>query len=215
MLSAVLGPLIAVPVAAISGLPTTIQLLPSAIRYSDRGFVVPFGLASFVAAPFGTLVLVALDPALMKIAISLFVLAMVAMLYRGWQPRTSSGRATALGFGAAAGLVQGSAGVGGPPAVAIALSRPGSPHQQRGNVIGAVSTLAICSLVPLWYHGLFTREVIVISLLMIPLYVASSWVGTRFFTERGQRHFRKAALLALAAMGVVTLGIAVRGYLAP
>lgn len=213
ILSAVFGPLTAVPVAAVSGLPTTLQLLPSAIRDADRSFVLPFGLATFAAAPLGTLVLVSLDPAVMKIAISLFVLAMVAMLHTGWRPAVAVGRTAAVGFGAAAGLVQGSAGVGGPPAVAIALARSGTPRQQRANVIGAVTSLAVCSLVPLWYHGLFTREVMILGLLLIPLYVFSTWLGTRFFTERGQRHFRNAALLALAVIGIVTLGLAVRGYL--
>ena len=56
--SATLGPLMALPVAALSGLPATVQLLPSAFRYAEPGFVLPFGGASFVSAPLGTLILV-------------------------------------------------------------------------------------------------------------------------------------------------------------
>ena len=61
-------------VASLAGVVTTFQLLPVAVRLADRPFVVPFGIASFVAAPLGTFVLVTLDPAIMKMAIAAFVL---------------------------------------------------------------------------------------------------------------------------------------------
>ena len=67
-LSIVLGPRSAVAVASLAGVVTTLQLLPVTVRMADRPFVVPFGIASFVAAPVGTLVLVTIDPALMKMA---------------------------------------------------------------------------------------------------------------------------------------------------
>lgn len=212
VLSVVLGPVAAVPVAALSGLPAMFQLLPNAVRYSDRSFVIPFGLATFVAAPFGTWILVSLSPEIMKISISLFVLAMVVMLYRGWRMAQHPGPAALFAAGAGAGLVQGAAGVGGPPAVAIALSTAGSTQQQRANVIGTVTALSVCTLLPMWYYGLFTRDVIVASLLIFPLYAGSTWVGAQFFTQRGQRHFRNAALCALAAIGIATLALAVRDY---
>ena len=210
-LSIVLGPRSAVAVASLAGVVTTFQLLPVAVRMADRPFVVPFGIASFVAAPVGTLVLVTIDPALMKMAISLFVLLMVAMMWRGWRIG-NGGPATVIGTGLAAGLIQGSAGVGGPPAVALALARPGSAPQQRANVIGAVASLAFCGIPALWYHGLFTKEVIVVSVLIVPPYVFSTWLGARFFSLQGQHIFRAAALWVLAIAGVVTLVLAVRDY---
>ena len=180
-LSVVLGPRAAVPIAVLSGLPSMIQLLPNAVQFAERPFVIPFGLASFAAAPLGAWVLVSLDPEVMKMAISVFVLVMVVMLHRGWRLPDRPGSALLLGAGAAAGFVQGAASVGGPPAVVAALSRAGTAQRQRANVIGAVSALNICAVVPFWLYGLFTREVIVISLAIIPLYTGATWVGARFF----------------------------------
>ena len=148
----------------------------------------------------------------MKMAISAFVLLMVAMLYRGWQ-FTRSGTALLAGAGAAAGFVQGASSAGGPPAVAVALSRSGPAQQQRANVIGVVSALNVCALPPFWYYGLFTREVIIISLIIVPLYSGTTWLGTRYFSGRGQHYFRNAALLILAVIGVVTLALAVQDYI--
>lgn len=214
VLSVVVGPVAAVPIANLTGLPSGFQLLPDALRHSERSFVITFGVSAFVAAPLGALVLVTTEPDVMKMAISLFVLAMVMMLYRGWRIAKRPGLGFLYAAGSAAGFVQGAAGVGGPPAVVIALSRPGTPQFQRANVIGAVTALSLSSIPPLWYFGLFTREVVVMSLAMMPLYIGGTWLGARFFSVGGQRHYRNAALFALAAVGLITFAVATRDYLA-
>lgn len=212
VLNVVLGPLSAIPIACLSGMPSTLQLLPVAIRLAERAFVVPFGLSSFIVAPLGTWILVSVDPALMKIAISALVLILVALLYRGWQFATGAGMPALLVAGSLTGLVQSSAGVGGPPAVAMALSRPGTAEQQRANVIGVVTALSLCALVPMWYSGLFTARVIVLSLAIVPIYSATTWVGARYFSTGGTKHYRSSALIFLAVVGLVTLAIALRDY---
>jgi len=68
VLSAVYGPVMAVPAANLTGLPATFQLLPAAVHDSDWRFVLPFGLASFLIATLGVLVLISLDPAIMRMA---------------------------------------------------------------------------------------------------------------------------------------------------
>ena len=213
VLSLVLGPVAAVPIANLVGVPATVQLLPGAFREGDRSFILPFFVTSLIAAPIGTLVLITLDAALMNIAIALFVLAMLALLYRGWKLPTSVNPGIMVGFGLGAGFVQGAGGVGGPPAVVVALARPGTAQSQRGNVIGAVSALSLASLFPFWYHGLFTGEVLLLSLLFIPIYSGMTWVGARYFAGKGGRHYRNAAMLALAVVGLVTLCVAIRDYL--
>ncbi len=210
-LSLILGPRAAVAISSLSGVVLVIQLLPETIRTSEKPFVVPFGIATFVAAPFGTLVLVSLDPAIMKMAISVFVLFMVLMMWSGW--RIGGGRVAIIGTGLAAGFAQGTAGVGGPPAVALALARPGTTVQQRANVLGTVAALAFCGVPPLWYHGMFTAEVVIFSALVLPLYVSGTWLGQRFFSQQGQHIYRAAALWVLAITGGATLVIAVSAYL--
>ena len=167
---------------------------------------------TFIAAPIGTWVLVAADPAIMRIVISLFVLIMVAMLYRSWQPRGADKPGFLVLAGFVSGVVQGGSGVGGPPAVAIALARPGTPQTQRANVIGATTALALCGLPPLWYNGVFTHSVVVLSVVSAPFYVLGTWFGARAFSAYGNRHFRNAALLSLAVVGVLTLALALGDY---
>jgi uncharacterized membrane protein YfcA len=211
--SLVLGPQAAIAVNTVMGLPAVFQLLPEAIRRAERPVVVPMCLATFLAAPVGTWVLVVSDPALMRVAISVLVLLMVAILASGWRLKGHIGMGKLLTAGVAGGLVQGVAGVGGPPVVAVALSRPGEPTQQRANVLALMTAVALSSILPLLHYGLFTRQTVTIGLVLIPIYSAATALGARYFALGGQKHYRRAALATLAVVAVATLAASMRVYL--
>jgi uncharacterized membrane protein YfcA len=175
--SLVLGPHAAIAINSVMGLPAVLQLLPEAVRRAERPFVVPMCLATFIAAPIGTWALVVADPALMKVAISALVLLMVGFLASGWRLKGRIGMGKLMAAEVAGGLVQGVAGIGGPPVVAVALSRPGEASQQRANVLALMTAVALSSILPLLYHGLFTRQTVVIGLVLIPLYSAATALG--------------------------------------
>lgn len=214
VLSVVFSPSVAVPIAFLSGLPSVLQLLPTAVRHAERAFVGPIAIAAFVTAPLGTLVLASADPALLKIGIAGVVLAMAAFLASGWRLTRRPGRPALFATGALAGFIQGVAGVGGPPAVAAALARAGDETAQRANVIAAVTALACSTAIPLWRLGLLTPDVFWLALLFTPIHSGAAWLGARRFDRGGQRHYRVAALATLAAVGVFTLVLALRDYAA-
>jgi hypothetical protein len=213
VISLVLGPHAAIAVSNVMGLPAVFQLLPEAVRRAERPVVVPICLATFLATPIGTWALVAADPALMTVAISVLVLLMVAVLASGWRLSGRIGMGKLIAAGVAGGLVQGVAGIGGPPVVAVALSRPGEAAQQRANVLALMTAVSLSSILPLFYYGLLTRQTVVIGLLLIPIYSAATALGARYFALGGQRHYRRAALATLAAVGVATLIASLRAYL--
>jgi uncharacterized membrane protein YfcA len=212
VLSVAYGPLVAIPALTVIGVPTLVQLLPDAFRHCDRRIVVPMSAAILLSAPIGTWVLVSVPPALMKMVISGLVIGLVGMLARGWKLDGDVSRPVLILAGVAGGLVQGGAGVGGPPVVAVALSRPGSPTEQRGNVLALMTAISLASLAPLSFFGLFTREAVVIGLILLPVYGAAIWVGSRYFSGGGKRHFRHAAIGLLLVIGVATFAIALTNY---
>ncbi len=214
VLSLAYEPRLAVAAMSVVGIPTLLQLLPEAIRTSERPIVIPISLAILLSAPLGTWILVSVSPALMKVVISLLVVIMVVMLMRGWRLEQQVGRPVLVAAGIAGGLVQGTAGIGGPPVVAVALSRPGTPAQQRGNVLALMTAISLSSLLPLLYFGLFTRQAIVVGLLLLPVYGGSILLGSRYFAVGGARYYRHAAMATLAVIGVATLIASVRDYLA-
>lgn len=212
--SLVLGPRAAIAVNAVMGLPAVFQLLPEAVRRAERPVVVPICLAVFVAAPIGTWALVAADPALMTVAISVLVLLMVVLLASGWRLKGPIGLGKLITAGVAGGLVQGAAGVGGPPVVVVALSRSGEAALQRANVLALMTAIALSSVLPLLFYGLFTRQTVLIGLVLIPIYSAATALGARYFALGGQRHYRRAALATLAAISIATLLASLRNYFA-
>src|SRR5215813_3373346 len=92
--------------------------------------------------------LVSTDPAIMIVAISTLVPLMVAFLASGWRLRGRIGIGKLTAAGIAGGLIQGAAGVGGPPVVAVALSRPGEASQQRANVLALMTAVSLSSILP-------------------------------------------------------------------
>jgi uncharacterized membrane protein YfcA len=211
--SLMLGPHAAIAVNNVMGLPAVFQLLPEAIRRAERTVVVPICTAIFAAAPFGTWVLVSADPAIMTVGISTLVLFMVAVLASGWRLRGRIGIGKLIAAGIASGLAQGVAGVGGPPVVAVALSRPGEASQQRANVLALMTAVSLSSILPLLYYGLFTRRTVIIGLALIPFYSGATALGAHYFSLGGQRHYRRAALVTLAAVGMATLMASLHNYL--
>lgn len=214
VLSLVLGPQTAVAANVLMGMPAVFQLLPEAVRRAERPVVLPVCLAVFLATPVGTWFLYAADPELMKIAISALMLGMVAVLASGFRLRGHIGWPKLWAAGIAGGLVQGAAGIGGPPVVAVALSRPGEAVQQRANVLAVMTSINLSSILPLLYYGLFTRQALIVGLVLIPVYSGATALGMRYFHLGGQRHYRQAALAMLAAIGVVTLIAALHSYFA-
>ena len=206
------GPHLAVAISSLVGLPTVVQLLPEAVRYAERRIVLPVASAIFLAAPGGAWLLMVVDPAIMKIVISVLVVLMVVLLAQGWTLKGKASLGTLLVAGVAGGLLQGSSGMGGPPVVAVALARPGDAHQQRGNVLALMTAVALSSVLPLTLYGLFTAKALAMGVLLIPINILATALGSRAFARGGSRHYRNAALVTLALIGVTTLGIAIERY---
>jgi uncharacterized membrane protein YfcA len=187
--------------------------LPEAARRSEWPLVVPVCIAIFLATPIGTWALVAVDPGLMKIAISILVLLLVGFLASGWRLKGNIGLGKLVAAGIAGGLVQGVAGVGGPPVVAVALSRGGEASHQRANVLAMVTAVSLSSVLPLIHFGIYSRQTVLTGLVLIPIYAAATAVGARYFALGGQKHYRRVALGTLAVISVATLVASLRAYI--
>ncbi len=212
VLSLAYGPYLAVASASLMALPSVFTLLPEAVRHAERPVVLPVCIATILTTPLGSWILVSANPGIMKIAISTLVVGMVAVLASGWKLKSAPGKPTLITAGVLGGLVQGSAGIGGPPVVAIALSRPGDAKSQRANVLALMTAIALSSIFPALYFGLYTGLAFVIGMALLPLFTIATALGSRYFALGGHQYFRRAALATLMAVGLSTLAVAVHGY---
>src|SRR5436190_20171691 len=81
------------------------------------------------------------------------------------------------------------------------------------NVLALMTAVSLLSILPLLYYGLFTQQTILIGLVLIPIYSAATALGAGYFALGGRRHYRRAALATLAAVGIATLIASLRAYL--
>ena len=204
VLSLLVGTHVAVPAIVLAIFATTVQLIAptwSQVRWSDQ---LALSLPGCIGVPAGVVVLIYLDPELMRRAISAITALIALFLLTGWryshQP-TVFGSAT---MGALGGVLSGAASIGGPPVVAYLLAGPGSPSQTRASLIYYFAFTQFASLAIFWIGGLMTWEVLITAALIVPSLVAGAWAGARLFHLASERLFRLAALSILLLVGVST-----------
>ena len=71
-------------------------------------------------------------------------------------------------------------------------------------MIGLGALIAVV-LVIFWAFGLLTRTALWLGGLAIPLYLLAIGLGARYYGREGNRYYRTAALLVLAAIALATL----------
>jgi hypothetical protein len=207
VLSAILTPEKALVIVFLIELPTVIYLMPGAFKQGDPKTVAPIILAMFFTIPIGVYFLVSTDPDIIKIVISLLVLAMVALLATGWKPQNEIKLGTMLIVGSLSGLISGAAGVGGPPFVTALMARNESPERTRSNIILSLNCMSLLTIANYFYSGLVTANLLLLSLTLVPVYVGCTWYGARYFGSSGSHYFKKAALFMLALISVVTIAL--------
>jgi uncharacterized membrane protein YfcA len=204
-LSFALPPVVAVTILVIIEIPTILYLVPTSIRDSNLRTVTPMLIGILMAVPVGTAVLIGVDPAKMKLAISVVLLMTVALLASGWRVKGSVGQGVMLGSGMIGGFVQGAAGMGGPPLVTALMSLPDTASTTRGNIVIALSSMSLFNFIALFAYGQITADILMFGAISSPVYVLSNYLGARFFRQQGNEHFRRAALIALASIALLTI----------
>ena len=204
VVSLIVGTQVAVPAILLAIFVTTVQLFAPAwphVRWSEQ---FALSVPGCIGVPAGVLLLLYLDPELMRRAISAITALIALFLLSGWRssrPPTRSGAAT---MGALGGVLSGAASIGGPPVIAYLLAGPGSPTQTRATLIYYFAFTQAASLVMFWIGGLMNLEVLVTAALIAPALVAGTWAGAKLFHLASERVFRLAALTILLLVGVST-----------
>ncbi|MEZ5817452.1 MAG: sulfite exporter TauE/SafE family protein [Hyphomicrobiaceae bacterium] len=212
-LALALGPRVAVAVASLVGLPAVLQLLPEALRYADRRRVAPIALAILTAAPLGSLVLTRIDQRIMTGAIGCIVMSLALLTWKAPKGELMRKRWVGLAAGAVSGMLQGAAGIGGPPSVAVLMAQGGEPRRLRADVLAVTGAIALCGAASHFSFGLFTHKALVLALTLLPIFVGCTWLGTRFFQYGGSHYFRAAALAILMVIGFAAVGGALKALI--
>jgi uncharacterized membrane protein YfcA len=180
----------------------SLPLLPNAWRKADRKATAVIVLGALVGVPIGTWLLTRLDPVTTRWIISGFVTALLVLLLPGWRYRGKDHVTLSVGIGALSGFCSGLAQTGGPPIVGYWLGRPIASDIARANVILFFAASDFFSVVSYAVSGLLSRDAILFSLIVGPVYALGIRFGTLLFGRASERLFRSIcyALIALAVL---------------
>ncbi|TDQ81010.1 hypothetical protein A8950_2880 [Dongia mobilis] len=194
-----------VPTIFLLEVAASLNMIPSIWRDIDWRSIGWLLLGYVIALPFGIFALARFPEAPMQLAMALFVLATAIMMLRGFRlERTPGATATAV-TGGASGIFNGAFGIGGPPVVLFYFSTPAAAAVSRASVIAFFLSTDVLGLAGHWYEGLITTQSFVQFLAWLPALLLGVWVGARGFKRIDQATFRRAVLVLLMLLAVISL----------
>lgn len=204
-LSLVLPPIYVVPLVLILEVLASIRLVPQVWQDIDWHSLRWLLVGSLAATPFGVYLLANIPAAPMRIFISLLVLAVAILLMRGWVWKHMPGKCLNLTTGAACGLLNGAAAIGGPPVILLYLSSPAGIAVSRASIIAYFLGIDAMSLAMAFIQGIITSRTLVMMAVCIPPLLLGITIGSRMFVKMDEASFRRHVLMLLIALSIAGL----------
>ncbi len=185
----------------------TVQLLPSLHRQIAWRTIAPMGLAAAFAMPFGSWLLVTLDPASLQFGISVLVTISALLLLSGWRYMGPRPAVATAGVGMLSGVLMAVSSVGNPPVMLYLLSGGDTAATNRANFTGYFGLTLLALTILMLIGGLIPLSVVALALMLLPGYLVATWLGSRLFQRSSDLTYRRVALgiLLLAGLYGMTL----------
>lgn len=207
-LSILLPPAQVVPAFLAIELLSTVHLLPSVWRQVDwRSLRWVIGGCA-VSTPAGLLLLAGLDPNPMRwfvsMCLTVIALLMLSGLASRLAPRRQPGPLGATAVGIASGLLNGAAGIGGPPAIVFYFSTAGT-EVSRATLIAFFLFTDLYALAWAGGAGLLATAGWPLIVVALPFALLGVWLGSRLYLRLDEAKLRQLIWLLLAGLGALGL----------
>jgi uncharacterized membrane protein YfcA len=199
------SPTTAVTTAFGVGIMASLQLVPKAARQANWREIGPMAVATVLVTPLGTMILLGVEPAVMRRIIAALILLVTLVFLWGWQYRGPRGPGPGFLAGATGAIINGVAGVGGPAVVLYLISLPDSVAVQRANIVVQISLMGFVGLVYLALADVVGRaDLIRIAALALPMLLGTT-IGSHLFRRLPNTLFRVVVLWTLVVVSVCVL----------
>jgi uncharacterized protein len=163
-------------------------------------------LAGTVAAtPLGIYALAALPADALRIALALVVLVAAILIWRGFARERTPGRSATVGVGLAAGFLNGSMAIVGPPVILFYFATPLGVAVGRASMVTYL--LGTDSIGPGMFalQGLVGAEILWRTACFLPVLLLGVAAGHRGFVAASPQTAKRFALLLLIGLAVALL----------
>jgi uncharacterized membrane protein YfcA len=203
--SAAYGPTVAAPTLLLVDFVLTFPFFLGGVRRCRWPTVLPTAIAAMLLSPLGAWALAVGDRTALRWAISVAILLLVALMASGWRYRSEPTVPVSAGIGAIAGFLGGFAQISGPPVIALWVSGPLPAAIIRANMFVFFTVITLASFTAYWVNGLFTGEVLRLSLAVAPAFGLALFVGGRIFGRTAGAGYRPLAYAAVALAAITSL----------
>ena len=204
-LSLVYPPATVVPTVLMLEVLASITLLPTvfgAVQWRSMRWL----LASTVLTmPVGVALLTTIPEREMRIVVAAAILAATVAVARGVELSGPPGLRSTLVAGSISGVVNGSTGMGGPPAVLLYFSGANPVDAGRATLIAYFLGTDAIGVSIMAASGLVDRVVLIHTALFAPLALIGIAAGQRVYKLRGERGFRRVVLGLLLVLAAAML----------
>ena len=205
LMTLVYPPIEALALLVVGGLLVSAQLYPSAIRefnWTDMRILL---LTLILLTPIGSIILLSMDPNLVRKIIGGFLVLVSVLVLSGWQYRGKRGAAAAFLFGGVAGIINGFAGLGSPILAIYIMAFPGQASTQRSNLIVASGLIIFTIMIIFSLNGIMAWSLILTGILLAPTQMIGASIGARIFAYSPQEYFKKITLIIILILGVAVI----------
>lgn len=201
-LSLIYSPISVVPTVLLLEVVASVVLLPAVFREVQWRSMSWLLAATVVTMPLGVALLSVLPAQPMRIVVALSIfLATISMAY-GLKLAGEPGRGTALVAGSVSGLVNGSTGIGGPPAVLLYFSGDTAIAAGRATLIAYFLATDSIGFGYMALYGLVDVPVLWHAALFAPLSLIGIGAGQLVFRRTGGSGFKRVVITVLLVLSV-------------
>jgi len=205
LLTLVLSPQTVVPMVRLQSLLTSAMVGLSARRWLDVRRMWLLIVASLVGLPLGAYLLTVWDVNTLKVFIGAVTVLSAASMLLGVELQIGDGPLVRAPVGFLSGVLGGSTGMAGPPVV-IFFSGQGVEKQTFRANLALLFVVQNVFSIPLYMAGgIMTRSVLVYTIVLLPALLIGAPLGIRLSQRVDEVAFRKVALLAIMATGLVAV----------
>lgn len=195
----------AVPLAAALQCLSCLPVLGPDRRHADWPRVALLALSALAGLVPGLLLLRRVDNQVLRLVIGVSMSTCVVALASGRDLRLRQGPALVGGSGALAGLLQGLAGMAGPPVILLLMSSQGPARRTRATLVAFFLCVSGAGFLGAALVGLVTVRTLELVLACAPAMVLGLHAGRRAFGRLSERGYRRAALALLGVIALSTL----------
>jgi uncharacterized membrane protein YfcA len=205
VLAVLLGPKTAVPVIVILNALTNVVLFIGCRKLAQPRRIVPMVIAGIAAVPLGMLLLLALDPRILKLIVGCVIMFFAAAFLAGYRHPVRDEKRGYVAAGLVSGALNGLISTGGPPVVLFLTNQDLDKRTFRASLVTYFLFLALGTVPIFFAGGLISLSVVRYGVMLLPALFLGVLAGSRLLRIVPEAAFRKVALVVVMVAGLLAV----------